>query len=200
MLLGLYLLGLYLLVFSSARLREGRRSVADSRAVSVGTITNKFQSTFPLQVELQCTVFQPHQFQPCMKTSFPCGAGEGTMHQFRELGLDVGSLEVVMLTHHHGDHIFGLPGLIAARYERQLDLGCVFPFLCTFRVSCYRLLSPCAPHIASLCNTPGVRCTILSRALFPFGLRFTCMLLTSVEKRSGYISVSPCCNSSVFWL
>lgn len=56
-----------------------------------------------------------------------CGAGEGTLHQFRELGLDIDALEVVLLTHHHGDHIFGLPGLVAARYERQCDLGCASP-------------------------------------------------------------------------
>ena len=43
---------------------------------------------------------------------FDCG--EGTQHQFLRSDLRVSQLSRVFVTHMHGDHIFGLPGLLAS--------------------------------------------------------------------------------------
>lgn len=40
--------------------------------------------------------------------------GEGTQHQILHTSLSLNSLQAIFITHLHGDHCYGLPGLLAS--------------------------------------------------------------------------------------
>ena len=52
--------------------------------------------------------------------------GEGTQRQFRKAKINLGKITRLLISHWHGDHVLGLPGLIqsmsAAGFERTLDI------------------------------------------------------------------------------
>jgi ribonuclease Z len=56
-------------------------------------------------------------------------AGEGTQHQLQRSTVHTGSIEAIFITHLHGDHLFGLPGLLATLglYGRTAPLMLVGP-------------------------------------------------------------------------
>ena len=45
---------------------------------------------------------------------FLLDCGEGTQHQFLRSELRLSQLRRIFVTHMHGDHVFGLPGLLAS--------------------------------------------------------------------------------------
>jgi ribonuclease Z len=52
--------------------------------------------------------------------------GEGTQRQFKQKGIPLSRITKILITHWHGDHVFGLPGVIstlgAADYQKTLEI------------------------------------------------------------------------------
>lgn len=53
------------------------------------------------------------QFINCQQRHILIDCGEGTQLQMRKFKVKFQSIEIVLISHMHGDHIFGLPGLIS---------------------------------------------------------------------------------------
>lgn len=55
--------------------------------------------------------------------------GEATQHQLLRTSLSVHDLEAIFITHHHGDHCYGLPGVLAsaAMHGRTKPLNLIAP-------------------------------------------------------------------------
>ena len=51
--------------------------------------------------------------------------GEGTQRQFKLAGIPLTKVSKILLSHWHGDHVFGLPGLIstlgASDHDRTIE-------------------------------------------------------------------------------
>lgn len=52
--------------------------------------------------------------------------GEGTQRQFKQKGISLTKITKILLTHWHGDHVFGLPGIISTlgsqEYQKTLEI------------------------------------------------------------------------------
>lgn len=55
----------------------------------------------------------------CSGHSILFDCGEGTQTAARKAGISIMKVDIIALTHYHGDHIFGLPGLLQTMYHMK---------------------------------------------------------------------------------
>lgn len=83
----------------------------------------------------------------CMGTSILFDCGEGTQMAAREADLPLGCVDVLCLSHYHGDHVAGLPGLLLSMGHegRRTPLDVYGPEGLPEVVSALRILAPFLP-------------------------------------------------------
>jgi len=78
-------------------------------------------SMVPTKERNQSALFITHNTQGIL-----VDCGEGTQRQFRMAGLTLSKITKILISHWHGDHVLGLPGLLqslgASEYKKTLEI------------------------------------------------------------------------------
>ncbi|WP_315116433.1 ribonuclease Z [uncultured Clostridium sp.] len=83
--------------------------------------------------------------------------GEGTQVSMKILGWGFKSIDVICITHGHGDHIVGLPGLLATigNSGRTEPLTIIGPEGIENIVNCLRVIAPYLPYEINIIENPA---------------------------------------------
>ena len=63
------------------------------------------------------------QYVVCNNRHILIDCGEGTQLQMRKLGIKFQRISHILISHLHGDHFFGLPGLLSTMHLMGRDKG-----------------------------------------------------------------------------
>jgi ribonuclease Z len=69
------------------------------------------------------TRFPTAQFVECNNRNILIDCGEGTQFQLRKFNVKIQSIQIILISHLHGDHFFGLPGLLSTMHLLGRDKG-----------------------------------------------------------------------------
>lgn len=65
------------------------------------------------------------QYVECLNRHILIDCGEGTQHQIRKAGIKLQKISIILISHLHGDHYFGLVGLLSTMHLLGRDKGIV---------------------------------------------------------------------------
>ncbi|MBU5484687.1 ribonuclease Z [Clostridium sp. MSJ-11] len=107
--------------------------------------------------------------------------GEGTQVSMKILGWGFKSIDVICITHGHGDHIVGLPGLLATigNSGRTEPLTIIGPEGIENIVNCLRVIVPYLPYEINIIENP-------SESLYISGLTISALELNHSTPCIGY--------------
>ncbi len=83
--------------------------------------------------------------------------GEGTQVAIRKMGLGFKAIDLILITHCHGDHIVGLPGLLSTigNSGRENPLTIIGPIGITNVVNNLRVIAPYLPYDLNIIENPN---------------------------------------------
>ncbi|MCR1949635.1 ribonuclease Z [Clostridium sp. DSM 100503] len=83
--------------------------------------------------------------------------GEGTQVAIRKMGLGFKAIDLILITHCHGDHIVGLPGLLSTigNSGRENPLTIIGPIGITNVVNSLRVIAPYLPYDLNIIENPN---------------------------------------------
>ncbi len=67
--------------------------------------------------------FPTSHFVECNNRYILIDCGEGTQFQLRKFNIKIQSIQIILISHLHGDHFFGLPGLLSTMHLLGRDKG-----------------------------------------------------------------------------
>ena len=125
----------------------------------------------------------------CQGSTLLIDCGEGTQIAMRKAGLSFNPIDVICITHEHGDHLFGLPGLLQsmANAERTNSLTIICPQNVQCWISIMLKMQPALPFAVNFLvvknNTETFTCGPYVITAFKVNHKVTCYGYTVEVKR-----------------
>lgn len=124
--------------------------------------------------------------------------GEGTQVAIRRMGLGFKAIDLILITHCHGDHIVGLPGLLSTigNSGREHPLTIIGPTGITSVVNGLRVIAPYLPYELKIIENPSELYFNIKKNLIDFDISDKSdLILRTIELEHS----SPCLGYSFYF-
>lgn len=137
-------------------------------------------------------------FINCKGRKILVDCGEGTQVAIRKMGLGFKAIDLILITHCHGDHIVGLPGLLSTigNSGREHPLTIIGPTGITSIVNGLRVIAPYLPYELKIIENPSELYFNIKKNLIDFDISDKSdLILRTIDLEHS----SPCLGYSFYF-